>query len=185
MANEVLGARQPAGRASRALVLALAASREVARAVVVGEGPRLRSEAAAVLRHDVTAATEMLTAWCEATSDVTPQSLAGAVSRVVGIAASAGRTTELGAAVLHALLRTTRLRRSPWTEEWVNAMAPREDLVIARRMLRAATAATSGRDVTVLLALAVEEQRVVEDIVSGCRDPTATQLGDESGPLEA
>ncbi len=161
-----LGAHASLTRSSRGLLVDVLSKPQPARSLVTGGAARLSAAVDAMLRLDSALATELLTALCVATSRVDGSSLPGAVDRLAERAVRTGRSTELGAAVMRALLGMGAERRAPWIAKWVQASEARQEHAVMHRMLRATRASFRG-DPTRLLALPAEEQRIVAEIVEG------------------
>jgi len=180
-AHRALGPEDPVTRASLEHFVALAAARDAAHLVVLGHGRSLTSAAVIAVRIDAGAATTLLSAWSDATTRLDAPPMRAAIATVIKLAADHGRTTELAAAVVRALPGAADERRSRWVAEWLDASAAYDELAIARRMLRAASAALDG-DSTALLYLPAEEQRVVEaDLGDVAR--AGVHVADDKAPL--
>jgi hypothetical protein len=171
-ARDALGAFHRVTLRSAGQVFALVAKERVALSIVQGERPNLRAVAPAILSAYPFVAMELLTLWSEAAGKADRAAVGAAVQRVVDLAVDAQCPGELGAAVIRALPAIGPARRAPWIAAWLDASGAGDDLIVARRMLRAVSAAYEG-DAQGLLALPAEEQRIVSDIVAS---------DDRSGP---
>jgi hypothetical protein len=168
-AHGKLGPVERATVESRSLFIGLAGARAPSQTLLVGDGPQLRAAAEATLRLNSTIASELLAAWCQLAHRLEGPSRTDVLARVVEMAIASGRAPELVSAMLRALPAHRDADRASLTAAWLAAIDGRDELAVAHRMLRAASAAIVG-DATAMLALPAEEHLVVETVLAACTE---------------